>query len=166
MTGLLKTSAIIYGLSLLITGGSQASDLEEDAKICATLHNEHVRMACFEAVNSQIAGQQIEEATAPPPLADKAFGEEHLQRQRTKSDENLPQEDAFLSAKVLRAEKDRRKIWTFYLGNGQVWRQNEPDFISVPKTREFSITIRKGTVGDYRLRIEGKGRMTRVRRLR
>lgn len=53
----------------------------------------------------------------------------------------------------------------FHFSNGQVWRQIEPRRFRYPKNQEFEVTVSQGMMGDYRLRVGGKGPMVRIRRV-
>lgn len=53
----------------------------------------------------------------------------------------------------------------FYFSNGQVWRQIEPRRFFYPKNETFEVTVSQGMMGEYRLRVGGKGPMVRVRRV-
>ena len=66
---------------------------------------------------------------------------------------------------VSRSEKDGEQRQIFYMNSGQIWREIEPSSIYFPRGRQFDVAINKGMLGDYRLRVEGKGRFTRVIRL-
>lgn len=66
---------------------------------------------------------------------------------------------------VIRTSKDREGRFTFYMSDGQVWREIEPSYARVPREGSFDVNIARGGFGDYKLRIGGKGRLTRVVRL-
>ena len=57
----------------------------------------------------------------------------------------------------------------FFLANGQVWEQTSKDSIRVPKVRDGvpnTVEIRKASLGSFLMRVNGKGKATRVRRVR
>lgn len=82
---------------------------------------------------------------------------------KTKKSESL--EPKSITALVDRVTESRRNLRTFHLANGQVWRQTEPSYISIPKTGNFEVVVSKGAIGGYRLRVDGKGKMARVKRI-
>jgi hypothetical protein len=102
-------------------------------------------------------------AVAAVSSADDEFGQEYLE----KTDEQKEKEnDEDLRATVVDVSKGRHDILYFHLDNGQVWRQNEARHYSYPKNNEFDVTISRGMMGDYRMRIGDNGRMVRVRRIK
>jgi hypothetical protein len=56
----------------------------------------------------------------------------------------------------------RNHVLYFEFANGETWRQMKADRITYPRNRPFEAEIRRGIMGDHQLRVEGKGRMTRI----
>lgn len=83
-------------------------------------------------------------------------------------EEYLPQEreepEVFIET-VTEVEQGRNRVLYFHMQNGQVWRQMEPRRLPYPRGRPFEVEIKRGTMGDYQLRVEGEGRMTRIVRV-
>lgn len=98
---------------------------------------------------------------ANPPPRDDEFGLEYLVRQERGS----AMDDELLHATVTEVSKGRHDILFFHLDNGQVWRQIEARHYAYPKNSEFAVTINRGMMGEYRLRIGDNGRMVRIRRV-
>ena len=125
-----------------------------------------------EALPTVIESAKVTTGTAPAaipgsgPIAaatdtsesDAAFGQEHLPE-----DDSEPET---MTATVIEVTRNRNRIHTFHLDNGQEWRQTDDRYFSYPKDAEFDVTISKGMMGDYRLRVGGESRMLRVRRIR
>lgn len=44
-------------------------------------------------------------------------------------------------------------------------RELETRFVPYPRNAPFSVSISRGTLGEYRLRVEGAGRLVRIRRV-
>lgn len=116
-------------------------------------------------------------ATAVPDTqAEKKteFGAEHIKRSRQapeEADGNTPapekkKEPKGIAYTVVRVTKDGEGRYVFRMENGQVWRQIEPGYIKVPRDNAFQARVTKGTFGDYKLRIKGKGRLSRVVRIK
>ncbi len=59
----------------------------------------------------------------------------------------------------------RNLVLYFEFANGETWRQMKADRIAYPRSRAFEVEIRRGFMGDHQLRVEGKGRMTRIVRV-
>ena len=70
--------------------------------------------------------------------------------------------DEAIVVTVTRVSKGFNDRLTFYLENGQVWRQQTRGYIHYPKDRPFEVEISRGVMGDHRLRVGGEGRLTRV----
>jgi hypothetical protein len=73
-----------------------------------------------------------------------------------------------IAAPVAALQKFGRGKVRFVLENGQVWEQtNGPDLrLKIRKDRPLVVHITKGTMSGYRLRVNGKGKMVTVRRIR
>jgi hypothetical protein len=106
------------------------------------------------AVAAAGVGRAMPQATT----GDDGFGREHLESGKESEPETM-------SARVINVEQTSRRILSFHLDNGQVWRQTESRFFPYPREGEFDVTISAGMMGDYRLRVGGEGRMLRVRRV-
>jgi len=80
-------------------------------------------------------------------------------------DGGAQEEDEAIVATVdnVRVGYGRRLI--FHFDNGQVWQQRNKDYIVYPKDEPFEVEISRGMMGDYRLRVGGEGRMTRIVRV-
>ncbi len=104
-----------------------------------------------------VAEPQSQTAQAP---AAAEIGSEQLQSNRAQEQENL-----LVVATVNEVTRDSRRYLYFHLDNGQVWRQIEARFVPYPRDRPFQVEIDQGMMGEYRLRVEGEGRMVRIRRI-
>jgi hypothetical protein len=95
-------------------------------------------------------------------LASSQLGEEQLDR--PEADKNADEDEAF-HATVTEVTRGRNKILYFHFDSGQVWRQTEARHLEYPSSGEFDISITRGMMGDYRLRIGENGRLVRIRRI-
>jgi hypothetical protein len=68
--------------------------------------------------------------------------------------------------RVERVEAQRGRPLLFHFADGQVWRQMTAERFLYPRRRAFDAHITQGIMGDYQLRVEGEGRMTRIVRVR
>lgn len=126
-----------------------------------------ILIAAPSAVAPQTATDAQRAVTAPPNAAAvvrdesaaSGFGQEHLDQSETKENE-------IIKAVVFEVTKGRHKVLYFHLTNGHIWRQIEGRYFPYPKTREFNVEITRGGLGEYRMRIEGGGRMVRIRRVK
>jgi hypothetical protein len=76
-----------------------------------------------------------------------------------------PLENSTIRATVTEVRQGYRDVLYFHLANGDVWRQIEAGRFPYPKDNEFEVEITPGMLSESRLRVNGKGRMTRVRRV-
>ena len=94
---------------------------------------------------------------APGTLSDD-FGREHVANVADEPEERV-------TATVTNVTRDYTKRLVFQFENGQVWRQQEARRFQYPKDGAFDVEIARGVFGDYQLRVNGEGRMTRIKRL-
>ena len=118
------------------------------------------------AVSAAVAGTSLaalsNASTAAAPENEDEVGKEHLRQPEKLAGGG----DALLRATVVEVTKGRNDVLHFQMDNGQVWRQNEARNFSYPKNRDFVVSISRGVMGDYRLRIGDNGRMVRIRRVK
>ena len=93
----------------------------------------------------------------PGTLSDD-FGREHVANVADEPEERV-------TATVTNVTRDYTKRLVFQFENGQVWRQQEARRFQYPKDRAFNVVIARGVFGDYQMRVNGEGRMTRIKRL-
>lgn len=108
-----------------------------------------------ELAHSQVA-TEVSPAIAVTPST-KDFGREQLA---------TAENEGVIKAIVVDVTKAHNKALNFHLANGQIWRQLEPRHFQYPKQGHFEVIISQGVMGEYRLRIDGKGRMVRIRRIK
>ncbi len=100
--------------------------------------------------------------TTPESLASSQLGEEHLDR--SEAGKNADEDEVF-HATVTEVTRGHNRILYFHFDNGQIWRQMEARHLEYPSSGEFDISITRGMMGDYRLRIGEDGRLVRIRRV-
>ena len=179
---LTNRSIAVAAIVCLPTVLAQRSDLQ----VCAGLGTAEERLACFEALARQERQSTADdfatpraaerrEAQNPPVSAEQAraaIGEEHIIQDRRDADSASEARSAAEQAAegitfaVSRARQDGERRWIFSMDDGQIWREIEPSTLRFPRSGEFNVVIDRGRMGDYRLRVEGKGRRTRVVRLK
>jgi hypothetical protein len=93
-------------------------------------------------------------------VADSEFGQEQLALPEEKDEDN-----EIIRARVIDVTQDNYKVLYFHLDDGHVWRQKEPRHYEYPNNGEFDITISRGMMGEYRMRIGDNGKMVRIRRV-
>ncbi len=139
--------------------------VEQSAPVQAVIETEAT-------VSIAVAAKPAVESRAAPPTADAELpaatsgsqspddlGMEHLD-----IDDDKPAPVAVTATVSDVTESHTGRLY-FHFTNGQVWRQIEPRRFRYPKDETFEVTITQGLMGDYRLRIDGNGPMTRIRRV-
>lgn len=163
--------------AVFAAGTASAQNVERsDLELCAGLETAELKLACFEALiaTSKSAESAADRESAPaeslpsgtPPASGPAaapqddFGSEYVEQ----TDEAKEREVFAVTVTEVRRARDKRLY--FHFANGHVWRQMEYGYIQYPKEGEFDAVITRGMMGDYRLRVGGKGRMTRIVRVK
>jgi len=115
------------------------------------------------AVEPESAGhsQAATEAAAvvSATTSDDDFGREQL------ATADQEEEKEVIKATVIDVTQGSSKLLYFHLANGHVWRQIEPRRLQYPKSDDFEVSIARGVMGEYRMRIGDNGRMVRIRRV-
>lgn len=160
-----------------------ATDKAADAAIsCLEIGDPAARLACLEEATREIKATRIRPETAEEAAAAEASGA--VIAAEDASGDDLFGAEALSSTKHARREKDKTqrleatvvefrvdpfKNITTILDNGQVWRQLSGDdtVIHLPKSEKvFTVTVKKGGLGNYRMKINELGRWIRVRRVK
>jgi hypothetical protein len=179
---LLSTSAAL--LAALSLPGHAADDAVplKDLVACAELDAAGDRLACFEslieAARPAVSATPIETApaelaveSAEPGASTAAGVEQPASPERGKATTfGLPRPNQetpprSMDLTVERVERDSRDRMIFHMQDGSVWRQTKFEYLSHPGKEAFAVEISRGMMGDYHLRVNGRGRMTRVERI-
>ena len=151
--------------TILVTSVTFAASADErdDAYQCALIAEQQARHACIDAVAGRLetSGQPASLAGAPESVPAAELGAEQLKSTSEK------QARANAETVMIDLEKityGQRRLASFHLANGQVWRQTELVRFSDGNAAR-SVEIRKGTIGGYRLRLDNQRQFMRVRRI-
>ena len=96
--------------------------------------------------------------------ADADFGLEQLPAEQERRRRERRQEETVI-ATVEEVTTGLRDRLYFRMDNGSLWRQSEPGYLFYPKGQPFEVEISRGLMGEYRMRVEGRGRMVAIRRV-
>lgn len=111
-------------------------------------------------------GQAVEALSEIAPDAGRDrlenIGAEQL-RDNGREEQRRERDD--IGAMVTEVSEGPRGNLLFHLENGQVWRQIEARYVPLSANAPFSVQISRGLFGEYRLRVEGEGRLVRIRRV-
>ncbi len=162
----LSIAVTIVLLSLTIGAMADTVVSRAELKLCASLATPHLKLSCYES----IAAIKPDEPNPSSDIADPGttsssvddFGDEHL--------DQTDREPKSVVATVtdVRRESGFNGVLYFHLSNGQVWRQATPGYFFFPRDQNtgFDVKISRGVMGDYQLRVDGSGPMTRIKRVK
>ena len=91
---------------------------------------------------------------------DGQFGLPRKPQRSTDSDDEQE-----LSARIIRFNRNQNGNYTFYLDNGQVWRETSGSTLQFTR-KQANIRIKKGAIGGYRMIVEGMAGTGRVKRVK
>ena len=162
----------LTALPLFVTDPpASAQDVSQAALAeCAAKATVAEKLACYEGLTGQpeaagppepAAAKAPRAAPAPAATMPDDLGEEYLKRSGAAG----PQEPERIVATVSEVTESRSGRLYFRFTNGQVWRQNEARRFRYPRSGEFDVIISRGMMGDYQLRIDDGGPMTRISRV-
>ena len=156
----------------LITAGSAAvvagSDAGRVAPVPATAADDNQMDSADDSGREQPEKEQLDIVDDPVQETPDEFqadisddlGREHLDKEQGEE-----QKKAAVSATVSKVVRGGYDVLYFHFTNGQVWRQVEARRFSYPRGGEFDVSIDTGMMGDYQLRLDAGGPMTRIRRV-
>lgn len=179
----------VWIVAALLAGGTSASAQSVDISSCASIADDHARLACYDGLaaslhkNAPAAAQMAAPpspsaaatpASPPQPVPSVAsapasraatFGAETIRKVLTEEQKAAEVEE--LHAHVTAVQFSSNNRFTVTLDNGQVWRQLEAD-TSRARFRSSggdTVVISKGALGSYNLVVEGRSVLFKVRRL-
>lgn len=148
---------------------------QQELEACAAIERAIERLDCFETltarggVSAPVDVEPEQAAEAPPERTLETsqdrlenVGIEQLPDNRR---EERPRERDDIGATVTEVSEGPRGNLLFHLENGQVWRQIEARYVPLPADAPFPVQISRGLFGEYRLRVDGDGRLVRIRRV-
>ncbi len=189
----------VFVLSSFSVQSSADDSLETELRACGAIRDNTVRLTCVDALISKLSGnepgQQITDTYASnsvrnnetkidKKIADFGRAKSDLKREKVEK-KSIPQQAADfgaspkvdkngeleeITASISRYSRNSRTgYYTFYLDNGQVWRNTEARGFSIP-TKPTSVIISRGAFGSFSLiainKKGRKGKSGRVKRLK
>lgn len=157
-SGLIVAGIVLAGLAHAAPG----QELINGLKACRARTNAAARLACFDALVSQLDTPAI----APPKVTNvpaPGFGGENLARAKA-----APPPEESISAGVAKVSFNAIKYFTVVLDNGQVWRQSESNTVVAhfSDSKPNVVKISKGFLDTYNLTIEGAWGTYKVKRIK
>ena len=90
---------------------------------------------------------------------------DNLGREQLNGEKDVNKKNAVVRATVNEVLSGNHDALYFHFANGQIWRQIEPRKFRYPRSGVFDVMIDRGMMGDYRLRLNEKSPMTRIKRV-
>lgn len=168
------------GAAFAQSGQNAAADA---AISCLDIESAEERLACLESAAKELKATRVRRETAEESAAAEAAVAPVIAADGA-SEEDLFGAEALASTKQAIREKDRTARLnsnvvefrvnqigdlTAVLENGQVWRQLSGDSTTIrlpSKDKVYTVTIKRGPLGNYMMKINEMNRSIRVRRIK
>lgn len=154
---------------------SPALAADRDAALdCVGIATAEERLACFDAAYSVAPmpepSTSADAPASPAPVAAAVSATQDEGAKPIIEDEfGLPPQrppDGTLKSGITRVERDSLDRLTFYLDNGQVWKQIESTYSPFRVKQDPAVAVIKSSaLGSFKLTVEGGSRSVRVKRL-
>lgn len=159
-------------LFTLVAGLALPMNLAHGAQLqsfmtCSQIKDNVNRLACFDDISSKVKLSNL-----PPSKAQKVenFGKAQLRsspikkiREDIKKEEKKDLDEVTLNVRKLVFTTTNNFV--LFMENGQVWKQKNSGTHRFPKGK-FSVTIKKGALGSYNMRVPNKKAMVKVKRIK
>ena len=147
-----RRAVFLIAVSLCVSCATKQPDMQR----CVAIEDADERLACFDELGSDAAAQAAEQDAE---VDEDDFG---------LPEPTEPAELRRRTGTVVAASRDPYGKLTLTLDNGQVWKQKEMRSFDLPPIAdgEPRVTIWKGRLGGYSLKLEGRSKAIQVKRLR
>lgn len=180
IAGMILSTAALCGSAF----AQSAKDRAADAAIaCLDVDEADARLDCLENAARDIKATRIRRETAEESAAADAAGAPMIAADEASEEDLFGAEALASTKKAVREKNDKARLTakvvefrvnpvgdiTAELANGQVWRQLSGDsaVVRIPnKDKVFSVTIKRGPLGNYIMKINELNRSIRVRRIK
>ena len=156
---------ILLVLSMLVA----AAAAQDVALECVDIAAAEERLACFDAAyaTQEKSSSSVPEIAATASAGAVVSGPPIAVTTATEEEFGLPQSQAeTLTSRITRVERGPTDRLTFYLENGQVWKQIESTYTPFRVRPDPAVAvITHGSLGSFKLTVEGGSRSVRVKRL-
>ena len=169
MTSLTRSWRLFPFLAMAATMATEADDNPITAfNACKKIIDREERLQCFDGLDFTKFEKQLHgsKSAGRQRSADNDFGAGDLAKSKKKSTEDAPRT---LTAGLLEVGKTRSGKYLFVLANGQMWRQIQADTsrLLIPKKLDgIKVVIQRRSLGSHTLKLEGKPRSVKVKRIR
>jgi len=147
-----RRAVFLFVVSLCVSCATEQPGMQR----CSTIEDADERLACFDELSS---GAGAQAAAKDAAVDEDDFG---------LPEPTEPAELRRRTATVVAARRDVYGKLTLTLDNGQVWKQKDSRSFDLPPIAdgEPRVTIWKGRLGGYSLKLEGRSKAIQVKRIR
>ncbi|GHA93352.1 hypothetical protein GCM10009069_15510 [Algimonas arctica] len=160
---------LLLGANLCAPAAAQTTSAESISNRvlhCSQTADSEQRLTCYDTLAATIttskddfgARVDLPDALHAPSIAPPVASTPRAQEKTAKK----------INVELVRTEQFGSGRTRFFLANDQVWEQSEGGSVHIPNERDGrrnSVAIRRGLMGTYLLRVNGKGRSVRVKRI-
>lgn len=149
----------VFAVALTPAHAQEASaDLSAKVLACRELDRDKDRLKCFDAAMVSVFGENVQLEARREERREADFGMPDADDDGRKNE---------LVATIARVESDPQGIMTIiHLDNGQAWQTTSVGSLRRGFKEGIKATIRPGSVGGFRITIEGKNGFRGVKRVR
>jgi len=180
----LRASISYFCIPLLLSAQTTFAADRDAALECVTISSADARLACFDsayAAQPQIQPPAVSETpavtvapvatdtpvVAPVAAAVAVSAPQAGQKTATEEEFGLPQsQQETLKSTITGVDKDPVGRLTFHLENGQAWKQVETKRFRLKEEDHPVAMIKHGSLGSFKLSVEGGSVSTRVKRIK
>jgi hypothetical protein len=183
---ILRTSSSYFCILLLLSAQTAVAADRDAALECVNINSADDRLACFDAahaVQPQIQPPATSETpavtvapvatdtsvVAPVAAAAAVSAPQAGVKTATEEEFGLPQpqsQQETLKSTITSVDKDPVGRLTFHLENGQAWKQVETKRFRLKEEDRPVAVIKHGSLGSFKLSVEGGSISTRVKRIK
>ena len=166
-------SIILLTSTLMCASAVEARDITQlELLRCTSFETTAQKLNCFESLiealpmavtESDITDKEDSIASLPVKAT---FGLSEKQKKIKEGKKLSSDKDESYHATITQVQEGNYRILYFTTEEGHVWRQVEARRFWYPKKKPFKVTIVQGRMGNYQLKVDGKGEFASVKRLK
>lgn len=161
-------ASILYVLALCFFPLFSIASAADPVVDCRQAHaaDPAAHIACLEAaLDARTTDAESPKALPAEAEASNVMGSEQIQQQKRASGE---QSKESVSVRIVAVRYNSGGLGVFKLDNGQIWRETEEvrEHMRLDPGQEYQAMIERGTLGGYRMFVEGERRMLKIERLK
>ena len=160
--------------TLALTSAHAAQTMADNVVRCAELADDKARLRCFDQLvpDARKSEEERKAEIAAKAQADFGLNAAQINLKGKREHPNREQREHFTESENLRVEATIAALdispygTIFMLNNGQVWQTTSFGGLNTVPHIGQKVTVQSGTLGGYRLTLEGKTREVGVKRIK